>query len=534
MKQNTVSVQTQDKHGNLEDVAYENLIGRIQQRFVKNTETHGPIFTTDNTDIWELYLSSFQEPDRQYHTCSACRFFIQTYGSLAVINDDGIMIPAMWDFDDTEGYEKYAVQAMEYSFKHSKITGVFLSKDKVWGMPVTGIWRHFAIIQPSDLLYRGVVKTPGQAMAEKKEDFKNIIRALKEFKPEIVERCLSLLKIDTLYRGEKVIGPVQWLYNLITVISGKKGKQRTNLIWKAVAIAPAAFCHPRSSMAGTLLEDLASGMDFDTAARRFKEKMNPLQYQRPQAAPSSGNIERAEKIVERLGIKDSLRRRFARLDEIKTIWKPSQREQEKKHGGIFSHLKAKDDRQMSELEIPSTVITWEKFSRNILPECESIKYLVRYRDNFVALLTAAVDDSPPILQWDSAENRNPVSLYIYNNGSEARQWGLESGTLVDVTAISRRPNEWQSGFDHQHHGIIFILSGAVDSKESGLSIFPETLKSELHEIRSTIEAFSKAGQLEGRENASACGVMLIDINSDFMCKTKSGIIANYRITRPDL
>lgn len=531
-----LTTQQVEKQGNLEDVAYENFIGRIQQRFMKNIELHGPLFTTNNTDIWELYLSSFSELDRQYHNCSACRSFIKKYGSLAVINNDGIIIPAMWCVDDAECYEKNAVQAMVYSFENSKITGVFLSNDTTWGTPVTGIWRHYAIIPPSDILYRGVVNTPGQAMAEKKEDFKNIIRALQEFNPEVVERALSLLKMNTLYRGEKIIGPVQWLHDLITAISDKKRKQKTNLIWKAVAIAPASFCHPRSSMAGTLLEDLAAGMDFDTAARRFKDKMHPLQYQRPQAAPSAGNIERAEKIVEKLNIKESLRRRFARLDEIQTIWKPIQREQEEKHGGLFAHLKAKDDTRMSASEVPASVITWEKFSKDVLPECESMQYRVRNRDNFVALLTAAVEDAPPILQWDAEESRNPVSLYVYAGGSPAQQWGLTPGTLVDVTAISRRPNEWQPGFDHHGNGIIFILAGAVDSKESGIALFPETLKSEFHEIRSTIEAFSSGGQLEGRESATACGVLMDSggaFDGVFRCKTKSGITVNYKIDRMD-
>lgn len=34
--------------------------------------------------------------------------------------------------------------------------------------------------------------------------------------------------------------------------------------------------------------------------------MNPLQYQRPQAAPSAGNVAQAERIVEKLGIANSL------------------------------------------------------------------------------------------------------------------------------------------------------------------------------------------------------------------------------------
>lgn len=57
-------------------------------------------------------------------------------------------------------------------------------------------------------------------------------------------------------------------------------------------------------MIGTLLDDIASGMSFDSVSRRFAEKMHPLQYQRPQAAPSAGNIAQAEKIVEKLEFKN--------------------------------------------------------------------------------------------------------------------------------------------------------------------------------------------------------------------------------------
>ena len=39
-------------------------------------------------------------------------------------------------------------------------------------------------------------------------------------------------------------------------------------------------------------------------------------------------------------------------------------------------------------------------------------------------------------------------------------------------------------------------------------LFPEILKSELHAVRSTIEAYSKSAKLGGYEEASACGLRL--------------------------
>ena len=52
----------------------------------------------------------------------------------------------------------------------------------------------------------------------------------------------------------------------------------------------------------------------------------------------------------------------------------------------------------------------------------------------------------------------------------------------------------------------FILDGAKDNENKSLALFPETLKSEVHGIRATIEAFSRRGKLDGQEDASACGI----------------------------
>jgi len=83
--------------------------------------------------------------------------------------------------------------------------------------------------------------------------------------------------------------------------------------------------------------------------------------------------------------------------------------------------------------------------------------------------------------------------------------------------------------------VIFILAGAKDSQNTSLALFPETLRSELHQVRSTIEAFSRAGKLEGQEKASACGIALnkgSNGNARFRVRTKTGTV-EYRLDRWD-
>jgi hypothetical protein len=264
-------------------------------------------------------------------------------------------------------------------------------------------------------------------------------------------------------------------------------------------------------MIGTLLDDITSGLSFEVVSRRFAEKMNPLQYQRPQVQPKAGNIAQAEKIVEKLGIANSLIRRFARVEELVAVWKPKVKKELPQSGGIFGHLKAKNTGKETpiNMDIPPVTMTLDKFMRTVLPYANSIEYYAKNSDNYSAILTAYHEDSTPIIQWDNEEQRNPFSWYVYSGGSPASSWNLSRG-YCKVTAITLQPSMWYSDNEHQGKGIFFILEGAKDTryKNAGSGLFPEILKSELREIRSTIESYSKGETVRGFDEASACGVKL--------------------------
>ena len=487
--------------GNCEDEIYEDFLKRINDRFQKEVAANKePLFTTSAAgSLFAAYLGSFPVAERQYHNCNACRHFIEKYGSLAVIRADGSVDSAVWREDDAPYFYQAAVVEMRKLVRRAKITGVFLSPDKTWGIPVTGIWKHFYL--HSHTLYHRRDLTAGQVMAEKKEDYRNVSRALADFSPSTVEQALRLLKADTLYRSDKVLAPVQWLYDLHKAAAS--GCQRSNVVWRAVALAPAGFCHPRSSMAGTLLEDIASGMDFDAVSARFKEKMHPLRYLRPQAAPSAGNIEQAEKLVEKLGIARSLERRFARLEEVTALWRPAPAQAPPSAGGVFGHLKAQ--KAPAPLRVPASVITWDKFSRTVLPEARKVEVKVPSRGDFIGSLTAVHADAPPILRWDSEDRRNPVSWYRYHGGSLCARFNLAVG-WVAATAACMAPATW---IGHTSPGAMFILEGAADQMCDESCLFPEILRAELHAVRATIEAHSKKTAPAGREQASACGINVV-------------------------
>jgi hypothetical protein len=215
----------------------------------------GPLFTTNvGPYLWDWYINAFP-PDRQaYHTCSACRQFIERYGSLVSINEDGRLVPAMWDVGRVPREYKPSVRAMVDVLKGyglgtnggnppCHVTGVFYNSDKVWGRPCTGNWYHLAVIPPSSLVYSYV---PEQATAAKAEDYRLLKRLLGKYTKPRANGQLSvvkeLLRLPSGALRDSTWQRLTWLDALATNLLRRHAIQRDNLIWYAAATAPKDYC----------------------------------------------------------------------------------------------------------------------------------------------------------------------------------------------------------------------------------------------------------------------------------------------------
>lgn len=525
---------------------YDRFIERINTTY---NALVGPIFETDASGLYDAYLAKFPEgAERQYHTCNCCRQFIERFGGLAIVNENGLLDSAIWDTESAPDQYRAAMFAMGSLVRRAKITMPFLSSATMYGTPIngerkdgSGQWHHFAIKPAASRVYKATpLKTAFQAASEKREEFGSVCQALVEYQKETVSTALRLLKNDQLGNSEAALGQAQFLADLHEARDRSlSGSSKNNATWRLVAAAPSGFCHPRSSMIATLLDDIAAGKTFEQARASWNAKMHPLRYQRPDAAPTAGAIKAAEEAFEKLGAALALKRRFARLDDIlEPLWMPKDNNKPAATGGIFANVKTKDEQITASMCAPVVTMTWDKFSRTVLPAADAIEVYAPYaNDSYVALTTAVDPDALPILQWDSLERRNPVGIYIWHHGSQPSQFGLVAGQYHKVNAVTLRPSMWFGDkFAHQGKGVIFIIDGAKDSQTgAGNALFPSTLKAEFHGMRSVIEAFSKDAELEGRDQASACGLF---IGKESSCShklrvTSAGQITEYRLDRWD-
>jgi hypothetical protein len=497
---------------------YQDLLRAFRERFDRTVTLSDRLFTTDCWNLYEHYLNALPAEERQHHDCHACRQFVERFGGLVMIDQKGHTTPVMWsEIPERLLYYRHVHAHMRHVVGRANVTGVFLTGSPRWGTPVTGEWTHLHVTPPGRLLYRaGRLKNAGQAMAEKREEYGMLVRGLEDFPAPLVDKALALLRSETVYRAEKHLEVAKWLAGVHAARKGLRGKQRDNVTWLAVAGAPPGFCHVRSTMIGTLLEDLAARKPIDVVRRAFETKMDPLQYQRPQAAPKAGNIARAEKVVAELESAGALDRRYARLSDVPlrrallwTAGTPGTRK-----AGVFGHLTGKGSGRPIEIGAGNPApMTWSKFERTVLgegPRAQKIEVLVKSRDHFIALATAANPDAPPILQWDDEKRRNPFSWYVYSGGSPAHQWSLKGDAYAELTAIAPLPPMWYEPerFKHQGRGVILVVEGCRDIQTPGLGLFPEILRGEYREIRSTIEAHSKSQKMKGGRSANACGIDL--------------------------
>jgi len=516
-----------------EDITVDDrrLLAAIRDRFKDLVSAATPLFTTDAVDQWPRFLSRLPEPTRATYQCNACRHFVERFGGLVVINRDGSLASAIWSPAYLTPSSPFftAVSGLEYHATTGKVTGVFLTSKETLGTPVTGPWNHFAVHMPAGKAFRSWVgKNAAQVMAEKHEERNMLARSLAEFPLVDVRTAVNILRNGAgLYRGEKVLSVAEWLLGIHSGLEGVKNRQhRANLIWKAAASAPPGFAHVRASMIGTLLEDIGAGLSAAAIAERFAARMNPLQYQRPTAAPSAGQIAAAEAAVAKLEAEGALERRFARIEDIQEFtWLPSPEAYRAKvaGAGIFAHLLEESRPRPRDVEPPAAIITWEKFRRTVLPHALELEVNLpsnHVRLPFIALVTAARPEAPPILQWDALERRNPVSWYVYQNGSTPLEFNLEPG-WVAVTGITPLPSSWGGTPREQWgDGAVLLLKGARDEMSRGLNatrdarsrggmgFFPEILRAEFHPYRKTLEAYARAATLTELDQRTVAGLDL--------------------------
>ncbi len=531
---NNQKILTDTAYGEIGERAsdgYSGLLVAMRKNFTMLVDGKQPVFKTalcknisvPGIGLYDKFLAMLPEDGRQHYNCNACRRFVNRYGGLVLIDDeDYTLIPAMWPKEGVDGFFHDAVQQMYVLVSAANVTDQFFATGRTLGTPITstatGQYAHMSIPTLPTIL---VASSPwgeaaGDRISKARVNHDMLAKYVAKIQLDTINKAIFIMKAGKVYRPEAGLECLTWFAELKKTWKSllKVGPQaKQNMLWYASANAPAGWCHLSTSLLGTMLDDIQDGLPADEVIRRYNEKAAPGTYMRPTAAPTTGQVAVAEKRVAELGVAESLERRWARFDELETFWLPPKKhEDEKPAGGVFSDIKTKDtkEKKASDFVIKQpTQITWTKFQRDILPMVQEMWWVPGYgKCALFSAVTAVHPDAPPIIKWDTEEQRNPVSMYAMKDGAYANQWNLEPGIPARVRAICTDPSGWYGRtVDPDRESVLFVLEGAKDvSGQSTSALFPTLLKPELHDIRAVIEAYSNQHALTGGEEADASGV----------------------------
>jgi hypothetical protein len=465
------------------------------EHVIASSKPMGMLFTTNATGLFDIYLNSIHPRHRQTYNCRCCRRFLEKYGTLVTISPEGKTNPAFIPSIPGNNAFSIASQAMHQIVSRAKVTGVFYSMDRTLGDAKSGGWSHLHCSNPCRVVES--LLTMDQATAQKTEDFGMLKRAMEEYSLDDATQAVRVLSADVVNGSEKALHIAEWFMNVHQATASARSKRaKDNVLWFAVSCAPAGYCHIKTTMIHTLMDDVRSGLPLDALRRKWNEKMSPVKYKRPTAV-KDGNLARANAIFEKLRADRSLERRFATIQDITNrIWEAGIR----RSIGPFDRLRTTPPPQ---LILPRT-ISDDTLRSVVLPNAETLEVEVPQRGPFFALTAPLHPNAPSLFQW-----RNGIGWYFYHEGSAASRWGLKPGSMAQVRLAIQKPCHWDGVMRHHTDPTLLVIDGMRDRQYSkGGLFFPDFLRSEFHEIRSSIESYSNNTSLLSMPYP-ACGIEVV-------------------------
>ena len=392
---------------------------KMLEHFAEMTKDSTELFEVglDKDKLWDLYLESFPPEknkifrERREHDCSCCRHFIKTMGNVVAIKNGKVI--SLWDFD-IEGDDTYepSIKAMREYVHECAIRDVFCTKERRIGTEYNReltdgqlrTWEHFYADIPERFVldyYTSKAEEQGQS-----RDTRNVFkRSLDEITEEAVNVVLELIAQGSLYRGEEHKGVLEKFASYQVRYNQLTNEQKEIFAWEYASEAGMAIGRIKNHSIGTLLTDISEGVDLDRAVKSYEAIVAPANYKRPKAIFTKRMLEDAKKTISDLGYMDSLKRRYATLDDI-TVNNIlfSNRDSAKRISGadIFDEMAASvaiNPKKFNKVE----EINIESFIENVLPTAQEIEVLFENRlaSNMMSLIAPENKDSKTMFKWDN-------------------------------------------------------------------------------------------------------------------------------------
>ena len=361
-------------------------------------------------ELWDCYIDSYPEDERQSHTCNCCRQFIKPYGNVVAIVNNKLV--SIWDSLVLD--EPYATVARNLAqlVKSKPVCDVFVSKvvklgtdkNNVWiETPTRHVhtWNHLFYKLPNHLLC--AVSDSEEAVRGALRTNKTVLkRALDELSMDAFDIVLDLISQGSLYRGDQYKSDLEAFVALKKKYEVVPREERDNFCW--VESAKVGYVgRIRNTAIGTLLVDISNGRELDESVRAYERIVAPANYQRPKTIATKKMIQAAEARVIELGLMDALPRRHAEITDITVndvIFADRNAKKSMLGNSVFQDLA--EDIPVNPKKLGTVAeISIEDFIKDVVPNATSIEVLLesRYINNLMTLTAPSNKDAKNLFKW---------------------------------------------------------------------------------------------------------------------------------------
>ena len=430
---------------------FDNLVSKYKTAFRTDA---------DKDELWNTYLESFTAKKnpifqvRTEHDCSCCRHFIKNIGGIVFIDDD-LNTHTIWEFQvEDEEYQK-VLDAVNAYVKGKKIVEEFVVKESSFGTDKSYDYNadgkveefeHFYLKTPNEWIYRGK-DTIDSERSHRRTSSEVFGRALREITADAIDSILDLINDNTLYKGAEWKTQMIELKKLKAEYEALPDEKKELYVWKTAKTVGPVMSRIRNHSIGVLLVDISGGMDLNEAVRRYEAIVAPANYKRPKAIFTKKMLEEAQKTITELGYMDSLRRRYAKLDDITVnniLFANRNAAKRVKGANVFEEMMS--DAKTSPKKFDRVQeIGIEQFISDVLPGATSVEAYVenRHERNMCSLITSSNPFAPTMFKWD-----NPFSWAYAGNIADSDIKTNVKNAGGNVQGVLRFSIQWNDGADY--------------------------------------------------------------------------------------
>lgn len=422
------------------------------------------LYTTsvDKDTLWNLYLSSFPAGTnelvntRTEHDCNHCKQFIRAVGNVVSITADNELV-SIWDVAQDDDIYGPVFKALSKYVRSCAVNNTFIALEPKAGIdyniveiPDTGRtqkWQHFFANIPKIHQNKSSVSTD-TLLAAVRDNATMLEKSLNGISKDALASVIELIKQDSIYRGAEWLKTLEQFYAIHIKYHKVTNKCKLNFCWRVAGEVGPVISKIKNHSMGTLLTDVTEGVPLDEAIRKYEAIVAPTTYKRPKPVFTKKMLADAKALVEQLGLTNSLRRRFATLDDItvnnvlfadrSVIKRMTGEDAFADLAGIVS-TNSKTFNHAAEISIDS-------FIKDVLPTATKIEMLVepRHRSNVVSLIAPAHSDSKTMFKWGN----NFSWAYVGNIADSMKEQVKASGGKVD--GVLRFSIQWNENGDNHN------------------------------------------------------------------------------------